>query len=273
MSNILTTCQNAAMLDWPVPPEVLRFEVDAMLGALVKTVQGHLPPHRMRGLYFKGSASKPWQAPLDYVPEISDLDLHLWLRDPVDAEWLSNSRAALDFSAEVEARYLTACPNPIHWPRPQVQIINEMCEEPGWARSPVHLLHGEPYPGGTPDPVSDRQNIIRHAREAAQLGLHHFDKQGPDLWATLRALNWRVSPAASRVLSALGAGEDEAWGSPRSVLVGRLRDHGLAPLADLLTRYYAACWSAFDARWRDPRPLRLAISAALDALAMAERVI
>ena len=44
-----------------------------------------IPEGEIRAIYLKGSAVKAWESPLDYVPEISDVDMHVWFRD--DPSW------------------------------------------------------------------------------------------------------------------------------------------------------------------------------------------
>jgi len=37
--------------------------------------------NKIKYMYAKGSAVKPWCTPLDYVPILSDLDIHIMLKD------------------------------------------------------------------------------------------------------------------------------------------------------------------------------------------------
>ena len=62
-------------------PERLRREVSAMTEAIVEALLDNIPKDEIRAIYLKGSAKKRWDTPIDYVPEASDLDLHLWFHD------------------------------------------------------------------------------------------------------------------------------------------------------------------------------------------------
>ena len=250
---------------WPAPPERLRAEIQAMLEALTDALTDVIPTERWRGLYFKGSASKIWHAPCDYVPELSDVDLHLWLHDETDAAQLDSTEAALSFAERTEQGYQARVPRPLHWPRPQVMILNTHLKQPNWARSAVTVLHGEAYPGEVPDPLADAEMLREMTAQALGLGESLIDKPGPYTWVALRAINWRISPAPSRLLSALGAGE-WAWGQPRSVLLGELRSCGLGEVADQFEAYYRLAWLAFGSGWRDGAAMRQTVRAGLEAL-------
>ena len=79
---------NAAWTDRYPDPNRIRAEVRAMTDAHVEALTVRIPPDEIAGIYLKGSAHKPWDTPLDYVPEISDVDIHLWLRRTEDVERL-----------------------------------------------------------------------------------------------------------------------------------------------------------------------------------------
>ncbi|WP_146202817.1 hypothetical protein [Deinococcus irradiatisoli] len=254
--------------DWPAPPERLRTEVQAMLDALIEALGEVAPPHTWRGLYFKGSASKLWHSPCDYLPELSDLDLHLWLHGGEAAALPTSTRSALAFAERVERGYQNRIAAPLHWPRPQVLLLNGRLTQSGWARSGVTVLSGEAYPGAAPDPASDRSALWQVHREAQHLGPALFDKPGPYGWAALRAVNWRISPAPARLLSALGAGE-WVWQAPRSALFEALSDRGLSEVAGAFEAYYRWGWLAFSRRWQDGAAMREAVHAGLGALALA----
>ncbi len=236
-----------------------------MREALVDALSQVIPQERWRGLYFKGSASKVWHSPCDYVPELSDLDVQVWLHDETDAAVLSSTAAALDFAECTEQGYQSRISQPLHWPRPQLLILNERIRQPNWARSAVTVLQGEAYPGAAPVPAVDAQMLREMTAQALSLGESLMDKPGPYTWAALRAVNWRISPAPSRLLSALGAGE-WAWEQPRSVLLNELRSRNLTELADMFENYYRLGWLAFGSGWKDGVTMRAAARTGLAAL-------
>ncbi len=58
----------------------LRHEVTCMAESFVETLLEQIPNDKVRDLYFKGSAKKRWDTPIDYFPEASDLDVHPWFQ-------------------------------------------------------------------------------------------------------------------------------------------------------------------------------------------------
>ena len=74
------------MIDDPWPNdfparEVLRADVEAMAEAWRTVLLEELGAAAIDGLYLKGSAAKRWDSLVDYVPELSDVDLHVRLSD------------------------------------------------------------------------------------------------------------------------------------------------------------------------------------------------
>lgn len=61
--------------------EILRHEVSSMVESYVRTLLDAVPNDHTRVIYLKGSSKKRWDAPIDYVPEASDIDIHLWFHD------------------------------------------------------------------------------------------------------------------------------------------------------------------------------------------------
>ncbi|MGH9279850.1 MAG: hypothetical protein ACRD12_17340 [Acidimicrobiales bacterium] len=113
-------------------PDRLRSEVDGMVeaitGALVDRFGGG-----MLGLWWKGSAAKPWDSAIDYVPELSDLDIH-YRADDVTAALLSELDTALAIHADIERRFKASFPAPLHIPRAQFVPMAAMAQCPGTCR-------------------------------------------------------------------------------------------------------------------------------------------
>ena len=57
-------------------PGKLRHEINHMADSFVEVLLDDIPSQEIRGIYLKGSAQKEWDSPVDYVPEISDVDIH-----------------------------------------------------------------------------------------------------------------------------------------------------------------------------------------------------
>lgn len=242
---------------WPAafPPETLRAETEAMATAWVEVLRARLGDGAIRGIYLKGSAAKPWDSPIDYVPTVSDVDVHLWLARPNDRAKLDDLPAALVIAESVRVAYLRRVRDPLHLPKPQLTLVNALHELPGYVPSPastVRTLFGEPYEGAAVDEAGearqrerDRVSLLAHRDFLAAVAMRVIDRPGPYLARILDELPWRVSPVAPRVLSLAGGGYDEVWTPNRTALIGRLRARGFALLAEAYELYYLGAWRVF----------------------------
>ncbi len=254
----------------------LRMEAECLAECFRDQLLAQIPEGEIRAIYLKGSVVKPWESTLDYVPEVSDVDMHVWFHD--DGAWpkyLGTVPQALEVQRGVEARFAARIPRPLHEPRPQLIVMNKMmAEHEGFLHSPrstVTVLYGEEYPDAD---YSDSAGIRRHdstqlVQEAGwvdKMPLHLVDKPGRYLREALRVLSWRVSPAGPRVLHVSGLDTEQAWSMNRTRVTLALRDLGLTGLADDYTRFYLSSWDYFLSGFTDSDAGRSAIQAAARVL-------
>ena len=71
----------------------LRAEAHGLADCVRDQLLARIPEIEIRGVYLKGSSVKAWESPLDYVPEISDVDIHVWFRNDADVATASRHRA------------------------------------------------------------------------------------------------------------------------------------------------------------------------------------
>lgn len=268
--------------DAPYPdPARVRAEVEGMMSAYVEALLERVPREQIVGLYAKGSAVKPWDAPRDYVPELSDVDLHVLVRDPARLEaGIGGLRGALDLQARAETLYFGLFPDPIHVPRPQLVALNALKDQPSYVpsvASTVRVLLGEPYPTAT---ALDAEGIRRldaaalreHEGYVARLPWAVVDTPTKFLWGRLRELSWRVSPTGSRALSALGVAYAEAWGGNRSSAVRHLEMLGEQALAAAYDAFYVSAWDFFLSGYADGGAARRAVLAGAETLERGARL-
>ncbi len=254
-------------------PAQLRLEIAAMQQAVLEALFSQMGREAFVGIYAKGSALKPWDSPLDYVPELSDLDLQLVMRDP---QLLNNLELALAVQADFEARFSKRIAQPIHLPRPQIQVINHFLHNPSFSPSPhktVQTLYGKPYIEVHPPQSQDR---IREADRCALLelsseelegfALKFIDMPGKYLFYVLRQLSWRVGPMGSRALSVLGADFETAWGGNRTHIYTKLREFGQLELAELYMAFYLCAWDFFRTGYQNTNAAREAVLAGVGVL-------
>jgi hypothetical protein len=266
------------------PDPQYRLEVKAMKAAYLETILEVIPQVALRDVFFKGSAFKAWDDLVDYVPELSDVDIHVWFQDDDGFEkTFPTLEAALEFSAKAEARFFAACPKPLHVPRVQLIALNWLLTYESFVSNPAgnpHSHFGLEYPSGqNPDPdvirAIDSQNLLEEAERVVNLikPERMVDKHSKDFRAILCDLGERIGPLASRVVSLRGSSSEDAWGGHnRSNLLLKLEAQGQHDLVSSIRGFYQNAWTYFLSQDRDGNAARSAIRHAANALELGGRI-
>lgn len=253
----------------------LRAEVHCLASCVLAELLGQIPEGEIRGLYLKGSSIKAWESPLDYVPEVSDVDMHVWFRDDAWQGYVDTVPQALKIQAGVEARFNARIARPLHHPRPQLIVMNKLMADlerfVHAPRSTVTVLYGETYPKadyGDPDAIrrNDSANLVETGAWVSQVPLQAIDRPGRYLREVLSRLVWRVSPVGPLVLHISGLDTEHVWSLNRTRVTAALRDLGLDYLADQYSGFYLAAWDYFLSSFTDISACRAAILAATRVL-------
>jgi len=260
---------------------VLRDEVRCMSESFVEVLLDEIPPQEIRGLYFKGSAQKQWESLLDYVPEVSDVDIHIYFsEDAAVQRHLGTIAKAMRIQARVEKTYFSKTRKPLHTPRPQLVVLNDLRHQPDYIPTPtsaITVLHGEDYPQGDyggPDRIRqvDCRRLIEDGAYLARFPFHLVDRPGRYLWESIRTFVWRVSPIGPRVLHILGVKTEDAWSLNRTRIVSRLEELGELQLAEEYAGFYLAAWDYFLSGYSDTDAGRLSIGCGVRALIKAVEI-
>lgn len=266
--------------DYP-DPERLRHEVSCMTDAIVETLLDHIPDDEIRAIYLKGSAKKRWDTPIDYVPEASDLDIHVWFHDD---EWEESLFKDLDQAIAVqqaiEGRYRRKCPQSTHTPRPQIMIMNSLLRKPGYMHSPpdsVMVLLGEEYPDADYSEADELkrlkcQDLLAFTDIVDRFPYRVFDRPDKHLAELFRDLSYRVSPVGPIVLQLAGGDLMTVWSMNRTRITRKLEDIGEHDLAVSYVGYFLARWRWFLTNGDDLDALRDSVRAGLQVLGRAESV-
>ncbi|MGH9199102.1 MAG: hypothetical protein ACRD1T_25655, partial [Acidimicrobiia bacterium] len=159
---------------WPLefPKGELLADIDAMVGAITETLVTNLE-EGLEGLWLKGSAAKPWDSPIDYVPELSDVDIHYQIAAEGESR-LAGLESAIALHSEISKRFKAARPSAIHTPRPQFVAVADVEVLSDYVPSPpatVRTLYGDPPPTPTVDHDSVR---LADARRLLEFGDAQF---------------------------------------------------------------------------------------------------
>ncbi len=255
----------------------LRAETRCLAACVRDVLLAHVPVAEIRGIYLTGSTVKPWVSPLDFVPEISDVDIHVsFHHDHAWRQYLDTVPRALEVQSGIEACFARRIPQPLHHPRLQLIVMNQlMLERPGFVHSPrstVVVLHGEPYPMddySTPDTIRrhNAADLLERAEFVRRLPLLAIDRPWTYSRDLLSQLTWRVSPVGPLALHLSGFGTEHVWSLNRTRVTAALHDLALHDLADAYAAFYQSGWNFFLSRFTDTTASRAAILAGTGVLA------
>lgn len=248
-------------------PSRLRQEVDTCAEAYLEAIIGTVPKENILGLYLKGSTVKAWDSPLDYVPELSDLDVHILFSDEeAMTRNMGRMKKCMEIARLGEHLYHTRVPHPFHIPRIQLVVANQLFGQPDFISSPAETVltrYGKPYPASQGFEAKRRptaiKNLLAQQECMSKLPGRVMDRMGKYHRYILRDMSWRVSPAVPRVLDLLGAHFEEAWASNRTHLVGHLRTRGQPELALDYANFYLHAWRFLLSNDQDSEAARSAI--------------
>ncbi len=241
------------MVDFSKIHKSARHDVRVCIQAWSETLQEFFGT-RLDFIYTKGSAVKAWDSPIDYVPILSDVDVHFHLTD--DGPIFADADTAFDTSMKIleehERRFYMIEPAPLHFPRSQLSHLNAIKKEE-WYTPPrpqdVTVVIGNPPFDTFPDPdrirVIDKWRTEETASVIQRIPVSLIDRSGPDYWTLVRRLSWRVSPAPVRLLTQAHPDPAEVWSWNRTKIVEELNKAGYTELASHYTDYYMAGWDMF----------------------------
>lgn len=255
--------------------KVLKREIDCMLKAYLEALFEVIPESEIDGIYFKGSAKKKWDSLIDYVPEISDVDIHLLFKEDSSVEkYFRTVDNALRIQSKVESIYFSEVTNPVHIPRPQLVMLNTVLKEEDFVPSPkntISVLFGKEYPEPGEESLKrlstiDYKHLIDEEEFINKFSLHIVDRPSKYLWQGLRNLVWHVSPVGSRILSIKGKSYHQAWGINRTAIVRLLKMLREEELIDYYIEFYKRSWDYFLSRYGDTDMGQKAIVAGINTL-------
>jgi len=259
----------------PYPLEKARLEVDSCIRVWRMILEEHFGD-RIVYAYVKGSSTKRWDSPIDYVPVLSDVDIHFKLKDdrPLFCGGAAQLSEALAISAEYEERFLGENPAPLHIPRVQVMVLNRHLSDPDFILPSCipeqNVLMGRigQWPAKRPDEVraADLRNLSRMQEVLAPIPGRVMDRVGIDLVTLIRSLCYEVSPAPVRLLSQLEEDPYRVWELNRTAVCGELKRRGFTDLAERYSGYYLTGWDVFRSGFHDGRAMRRLVNEAYSVL-------
>lgn len=227
---------------------------------------------RIRYAVLKGSVLKSWNSIVDYVPVISDLDIHIGTIN--DQPLFPQDRDGFLYSLETtrlyEERFNELRPDHIHIPRPQIVKMESHREM--WlpeSTDDVLSIFGEiPFRDEESEADCRKRDLVALMELDALLKRmpgRIVDRIGLEYFRIIRELCYVVSPTPVRVLSQF-TDSKKAWKLNRTGTIKGLESEGLNELAMVYRSYYHKGWDAFESGFTDNRVMRELIGLAYDVL-------
>lgn len=213
----------------------------AVIAAYVSELAHHLVqavPDAV-GIVWKGSTFRAWDGPYDFLPGLSDIDVHLYRRGALADPWQLRS--------DVLGRL-----GPAPFSAPLQLLVMDVGTLPSWwtlLPGTYGVVAGEDPRIPVPDVQSmlarDRFGLARAAAEAQRVGSEGIGLFDSEVWPYLRAARALFPPVVARVVSVASGDPAGAWRSNRTTLLRRLHViDGAAGVADAATAYFEAALRA-----------------------------
>lgn len=248
----------------------LRHEARGMAEVMRDVVLEESPIDSVAGVYLKGSSVRPWASCIDYVPEVSDVDVHIRVKREA-----RESTRSLSFALRVADRtrelFALRFPKAKHTPRPQLFFLGDLEVMPGYLPSTagsVVVLYGDEYLAGTAAQygacaAADETRFLADADFVRDnLAGKIIDRPGKLAWQAVSSLTWRVAPTGPRLLTRLGQSPYDVWSMNRTTVARSLRSLGQDDAASAYAEFYLAGWDGYRTGFEDAGPALRAVEAA-----------
>jgi hypothetical protein len=224
--------------------------------------------------YSKGSAVKPWDSFIDYVPILSDVDIHIKTKEYSDLFQNDNSfYESMNLSEVYESTYIEKNQEYFHIPRVQIVHLNPVIVLPEFIHPKIEktrLMIGKPKEFEKPiiDFVRecDKNELLKLGDLLQSLPMSMIDRTGLDLWVLVRRMTWRVSPSPVRLLSQNHDDPLSLWEMNRTKITEELEKYDYLLLSENYKDYYYEGWIGFMEGFSNSQTLRRIISSAHDIL-------
>ncbi len=262
------------MFDWDTLKKEARLDIEAGVTAWTSVLNEMFGNHILCA-YAKGSAVKNWDTPIDYVPIISDLDIHVLFSESQSLFDSSSSEfeQALDISKQYEIAFNKIRPKSLHTPRSQVISLNRLKQVVEYV--PPRKKDARLILGSFPDVGYPSSDVIRQIDLNQILNLEDYimtiprrllDRNGLDYWTIIRELGYRVSPTPTRLLTQNAEDPLDVWSWNRTRIFEELQNNNYNEIADHFRNFYQYGWNLFLSGFSDNETYRETIKGGYYAL-------
>ena len=235
-------------------------------------------------IYAKGSAIKSWETKIDYVPQISDIDIHVKLKNHNSGLLLNPSlkmsiALSKDYRKRFEQYNTDQKRKPFHLPRIQLVILNKLVEKKfTFVHSrlqDVRVLFGTPIFTQELDHESIRQldklELLKLNEPLKRIPIDMLDRADHfEYYTALRRITYVISPSPVRLLTQLLRDKNpyDIWTWNRTTILQQLQSLSLHELATTYEQYYLMGWELFNSKFEDIEKFQNTISLGLQVLSL-----
>jgi hypothetical protein len=227
------------------------------------------------GIYFKGSANKKWDSLIDYVPELSDIDIHVMFKNQkIYDSFCLDINKVLKLTEQLESLYFKKNKYPSHLPPLQLLSLNKIHSEEDYVppvQSTVATIYGKEYSlyYNPKKHIIDikkrsRKQILEHESVLRTIRTKGCYRYGNYLYKYLNELSWRLSSAGPNFLCLNNFTYENAWSLNRTYIVKNLKKLKYMNLAKSYHDYYYYAHRYFITK--DSTDLRKAVKNGYTAL-------
>jgi hypothetical protein len=244
--------------------ERAKFDVDIAIRVWKEIIE-----ERLDGIeyaYVKGSAVKKWDSLLDYVPIISDIDIHIKMEgyNQLFNKDRSGFKRALDITGFYENKFKELNNDFLHVPRPQIVVLEEVKSlwDP-YESGTFRVLYGNVKNVKSRNLSEIRQEdlseLIQLKSVLDEMPQRIIDRIGLEYYRILREICWRISPAPYRLLSQT-LNPRKVWRMNRTQINDALEEEGYKEIHGNYYKYYIMGWKAFETGFLNNSIMREIIS-------------
>lgn len=192
-------------------------------------------------IIWKGSTHKPWEGPFDFLPGLSDIDIHVYREAPPADPW-GLRRAVLD-----------AAGSPPFGTPLQLLVLDTTSLPEWWTILPgtYQVMHGAEPPVTVPPTNSllerDRYGLAGAFGDVARVSYDILGLTDEELWPYLRSARSLFPPALYRATSVWTGRPERVWSLNRTRLLALAgEDLSLSAIAEAAVAYFTAALGACD---------------------------
>ena len=230
-------------------------------------------PNGIEYIFTKGSSAKKWESDIDYVPIISDVDIHIKLKNNKkkllsknnsfeNASWFTNFYEKSFYKTCEEVNH-----NSLHLPR--VQIVQlDFHGRKGYIVPPreqdVTWLQGKSIFPEEFDHEKiremDRKSLLNEKAFIDTIPESYLELSGLEYYTLLYRINSRMSATPVRLLTQiLNENPHDIWAKNKTSIKNILIENNFSELASYYENYYVNGWKLFESSFTDTSIFRTMI--------------